>query len=99
MTDIVDYAMPMMRIETILKKMHNALLDHQMDAALMMAVDLASECRFLRNSLIIMKDKHDAIRQQTKTVQEGISATAGPGGAREPDGPATSSPLNGRQRH
>ena len=66
MTDIIDYAMPMMRIETILKKMHNALLDNQMDVALMMAVDLATECRFLRNSLIIMKDKQDADRKSTR---------------------------------
>lgn len=99
MTELIDYAMPMMRIESILKKMHNALLDDRLPAAQMLAVDLMTETRILRNTLILMEDKQDAVRKQTKTVQEGIPATVGPRGAREPDGSSTSTAGNGRQRH
>lgn len=99
MSELIDYAMPMMRIENILKKMHNALLDDRLAVAQELAVDLTAETRVLRNTLILMKDKQDAIRQQTKTVQEGIPATAGSGGARKPHGSPAGSALNGRQRH
>lgn len=99
MTELIDYAMPMMRIESILKKMHNALLDDRLPAALMLAVDLTTETRILRNTLILMKDKQDAVRKQTQTVQEGIPATVGPRGARESDGSPAGAAGDGRQRH
>ena len=53
MTDIIDYAMPMMRIEIILKKMHNALLDDRLAVAQQLSVDLMTETRILRNTLIL----------------------------------------------
>jgi hypothetical protein len=99
MSELIDYAMPMMRIEIILKKMHNALLDDRLAVAQELSVDLTAETRVLRNTLILMKDKQDALRQQTKTVQEGIPATVGPRGAREPDGSPAGTALNGLQRH
>jgi hypothetical protein len=99
MSELIDYAMPMMRIENILKKMHNALLDDRLAVAQQLSVDLMTETRLLRNTLILMKDKQDAVRKQTKTVQEGIPATAGSGGAREPHGSSAGAALNGRQRH
>jgi hypothetical protein len=99
MSELIDYAMPMMRIENILKKMHNALLDDRLAVAQQLSVDLMTETRLLRNTLILMKDKQDAVRKQTKTVQEGIPATVGSGGAREPHGSPAGAALNGRQRH
>jgi hypothetical protein len=97
MSEINDYAMPMMRIEIILKKMHNALLDNRLPAAQMLAVDLMTETRILRNTLILMKDERDALHQQIKTVQEGVPATAGSRGAREPNGPPAGAAGDGRQ--
>lgn len=99
MTDIVDYAMPMMRIEIIMKKMHNALLDHKLPEAQELAIELVSESRLLVNMLILMKEKQDALREQIKTVQKRVPATTGSGGARKQNGPAAGSALNGRQRH
>ena len=99
MSELIDYAMPMMRIENILKKMHNALLDDRLAVAQQLSVDLMTETRLLRNTLILMKDKQDAVRKQTKTVQEGIPTTVGSGGAREPHGSPAGAALNGRQRH
>jgi hypothetical protein len=97
MSELIDYAMPMMRIEIILKKMHNALLEDRLAVAQMLSVDLTTETRVLRNTLILMKDKQDALRQQTKTVQEGIPATVGPGGTREPNGSPAGAAGDGRQ--
>lgn len=99
MNDIVDYAMPMMRIEILMKKMHNALLDHKMSEAHELAVEVVSESRYLVHTLTLMKEQEDALRQQTKTVQERVPATTGSRGARKPDGPSAGKALNGRQRH
>jgi hypothetical protein len=99
MSEIVDYAMPMMRIEILLKKMHNALLDNHIAEAQDLAVELVTEARFLAHTLTLMKEQQDALRQQIKTVQERIPAAASPRGARKPNGAAASTSLNGRQRH
>ena len=78
---MIDYAAPMMRIEKLLKDMHNDLLDHEMDAAQQKAITLITETKLLLNTLVIMqeKDKEHAIRQQAPTLQEGVSATEGAG--------------------
>jgi hypothetical protein len=74
MIDIIDYAAPMMRVEKLLKEMHNSLLDKDMDTAHGKALALIVESRVLSNTLILMKEqeaKH-ALRQQTQTVQERV---------------------------
>lgn len=78
---MIDYAAPMMRIEKLLKDMHNDLLDREMDAAQQKAITLVTETKLLLNTLVIMqeKDKEHAIRQQAPTLQEGVSATEGAG--------------------
>lgn len=71
---VIDYAGPMMRIETLLKDMHNSLLEKDMDEASKQAVLLLVECRVLQNTLTIMREKEElnALRQQAPTLQEGI---------------------------
>lgn len=78
---MIDYAAPMMRIEKLLKDMHNDLLDREMDAAQQKAITLVTETKLLLNTLVIMqeKDKEHAICQQAPTLQEGVSATEGAG--------------------
>jgi hypothetical protein len=71
---LIDYAAPMMRIETLLKDMHNSLLDKDMDEAHKQVVLLLVECRVLQNTLTLMREKEElhAIRQQAPTLQERI---------------------------
>jgi hypothetical protein len=74
MTAVVDYAAPMMRIENIMKEMHNSLLEKDMSAAHHQALILIVEARVLCNTLVLMQEKESehALRQQAPTLQEGI---------------------------
>jgi hypothetical protein len=74
MSPVIDYAAPMMRIENILKEMHNSLLDKDMVAAHHHALILVVESRVLCNTLVLMQEKESehALRQQAPTLQEGI---------------------------
>lgn len=78
---MIDYAGPMMRLETILKEMHNDLLEKDMEAAMKKATLLLVESKILQNTLVLMqeKEKQHALRQQAPTLQEGVSATEGAG--------------------
>ena len=60
---IVDYAMPMMRIEILLREMHDYLLDGHMDIAQDLSVNLITEAKLLCNTLILMKERQDALRK------------------------------------
>jgi len=79
MTEIIDYAMPMMNIEKFLKDTHNYLLDGQMELAQEKCLLLATEAKILSNTLILIKEKQNAIREQTPALREGIPATTGAG--------------------
>jgi hypothetical protein len=54
---LVDYAAPMMRIEKLLKDMHNLLLDNKFDEAAELGFLITTESRLLNHTLVIMKDK------------------------------------------
>ena len=71
---VIDYAAPMMRIETLLKDMHNSLLEKNIDEASEQAVLLLVECRVLQNTLTIMREKEElhALRKQAPTLQERV---------------------------
>jgi hypothetical protein len=74
MSTVIDYAAPMMRIENILKEMHNSLLDKDMVAAHHQALVLIVEARVLCNTLTLMQEKESehAVRQQAPTLQERV---------------------------
>jgi hypothetical protein len=69
---MIDYAAPMMRIETLLKEMHNILLKRDLNGAIEMGTVLLAEARVLQNTLIILKEREDALRQQAPTLQERV---------------------------
>ena len=54
--DIVDYAMPLMRIERYAKLAHDACLSKDLGEAVYFAEQLAVEARILRQTLRIMKE-------------------------------------------
>jgi hypothetical protein len=69
-TELIDYAAPMMRVEKLLKEMHNSLLDKDMATAHEKALALIVESRVLCNTLTLMEEqeaKH-ALRQQASTL-------------------------------
>jgi hypothetical protein len=68
MADIVDYALPMMTVKKWLNEVHAAVLNNDLEAALNHAFVAVAECRLLAVTLKDMKERDDALRQQTKTV-------------------------------
>ncbi len=74
MSTVIDYAAPMMRIENIMKEMHNSLLEKDMIAAHHKALTLVVEARVLCNTLVLMQEKENehALRQQASTLQERV---------------------------
>jgi hypothetical protein len=58
MEEIVDYAMPLMRIDKLAKQIHDDCLDGNLARAEEMAVHLIAEGRILRNSLVIMQSRN-----------------------------------------
>lgn len=68
MSDIIDYAMPMMRIEKLLKDMHNNLLENNFTDAQTDTLAVIVEARILYTTLTLMKEQQDALRKQTPPV-------------------------------
>ena len=54
---LIDYAAPMMRIERLLKDMHNLLLDNKFEEAMELNLLLVAESRLLQHTLVLMKEK------------------------------------------
>lgn len=55
-TTLIDYAAPMMRIERLLKEMHNLLLDNKFDEAIELSPVITTEAKMLHNTLVLMKE-------------------------------------------
>jgi hypothetical protein len=56
--EIVDYAMPLMRIDKLARQIHDDCLHGNLARAEEMAVHLIAEGRILRNSLVIMQSRN-----------------------------------------
>lgn len=56
-SNLIDYAAPMMRIERLLKDMHNLLLDNKFEEAIELNLLLVAESRLLQHTLVLMKEK------------------------------------------
>jgi hypothetical protein len=57
MNNIIDYALPLIRIEQLSRKIHDQCLYHDYSAALKMTQDMIVEIRVLQASLKIMQEK------------------------------------------
>ena len=101
MSTVIDYAAPMMRIESLLKAMHNDLLEKDISAAGDKATLLIVESRILLNTLIIMQQKEheNALRQQAPTLQERVSTTDCEGGNPGQAGTPESASCVGQEGH
>ncbi len=55
--EIIDYAMPLMNIERMVKETHNLCLEGNYEAASEMALRLGAEARILTAVLAIMQNK------------------------------------------
>ena len=54
--DLIDYAAPMMRIERLLKDLHDLLLDGKFDEAIELSPVITTESKLLQNTLVLMKE-------------------------------------------
>jgi hypothetical protein len=61
MNDIVDYAMPMMQIEKLMRQIHDLCLKSNYKEAGDICLLVAAEARLLNASLAIMENKQAAI--------------------------------------
>jgi hypothetical protein len=61
--DLVDYALPMMRVEKCLQDMHNDLLANNFPDAADKALVLVGDARILLNVILLMKEQRDALRK------------------------------------
>lgn len=55
-TTLIDYAAPMMRLERLLKDLHNLLLDNKFDEAIELSPVITAEAKMLQNTLVLMKE-------------------------------------------
>lgn len=66
---LIDYAEPCMAAERALKDLHNSMLAGEYDEALQAALRAATEARLTYQAIVYMKEKYDALRQQTPSVR------------------------------
>ena len=69
---VIDYAYPMMMTEKALKEAHNHLLNKEYDKAIEQMFTALTEAKMTLNSIKHMKEQSDALREQTKAVQERV---------------------------
>jgi len=55
-TTLIDYAAPMMRIERLLRDLHDLLLDGKFDEAIELSPVITTESKLLQNTLVLMKE-------------------------------------------
>lgn len=61
--DIIDYAMPCMMAERLLKKVHQCALESNFLGAIDATAQAISECTHLLNALQEMRRREDALRK------------------------------------
>jgi len=57
--DIVDYAMPMMKIENLMRQLHDLCLLKEYERANNICPELIAEARVLSASLVLMANKEE----------------------------------------
>jgi len=66
--EIIDYAYPCMMAERALKKAHDAMLENDYDEAIEHTLTAIIEAKLMYNSIKIMQEKSNALREQTASV-------------------------------
>lgn len=56
--EIVDYAMPLIKIERMAKEIHDLCLEHKYEEAGEQTLHLLAESRVLKHTLTIMQEKY-----------------------------------------
>jgi len=69
--DIIDYALPMIKIEKLLRKAHDLCLDGQLVEAREVVFALGVEARVLQHVLLIMDEKEKALYGNPRTDHSG----------------------------
>ena len=72
MTELIDYAYPLMMAERALKKAHDYLLEEDYILAMDQLETAIVEIRIARNSVLHIKEKSNALYEQTQTIQERV---------------------------
>lgn len=67
--DIIDYAMPLMRIEALVKETYALCLDGLFEEARLTAQMLCAEGRLLQHTLLIMEEKEKDRNANPKAIQ------------------------------
>ena len=76
---MIDYSEPYMAAKQFIQDVHDAMLEQDYDGAISAARSALVEVRMIYTSILDARDKHDALRKQTSTVQKGVSTTEGAG--------------------
>lgn len=66
---LIDYAQPCMAAEKALRDLHNYALEGKYEEAMRAALAASAEARLTYHALVHMKEKSDALRQQTPPVR------------------------------
>jgi hypothetical protein len=87
---MIDYSEPYLAAKKFLHDVHDAMLEQDYDGALSAAQGALVEVRMIHVAILDARDQQDALRKQTKALQERVPATEGTGGTPEPDGASAS---------
>mgnify|MGYP003348112476 CR=1 FL=1 len=68
MSELIDYAYPMMQVEKALKKAHDYLLENDYSSAVDQINSAIVEARRAKVSILHIMEKENALRKQTQTV-------------------------------
>lgn len=60
---IIDYAYPCMMAEKALKDLHNAMLARDFEQAISSAFTALAETKMTLNSIVVMRERENAIRK------------------------------------
>jgi len=72
MTELIDYAHPMMMAERAMKTAHDLLLKEDFNSSMDHINSAITELRIARSSILHIMETKDALRKQTQTIQERI---------------------------
>jgi hypothetical protein len=76
---MIDYSEPYLAAKKFLQDVHDSMLEQDYDDAISAAQSALVEVRMIYTAILDARDKQDALRKQTETLQKGVSTTKGTG--------------------